>query len=49
MILRSLLNFTAEQAASIMQDNDELYMIELDPAGAPRLWKLVSNVNLKDL
>lgn len=49
MILRSLLNLTADQAASIMQNNDELYLIELEPAKTPRLWKLISEANLKDL
>ena len=49
MILRSLLGLTLDQAMSIMQDNNELYMIELDPGRNPRLWKLVGVGNLKDL
>lgn len=49
MILRSLLSLTADQALSIMQNNDELYLIELEPAKTPRLWKLISEANLKDL
>jgi probable phosphoglycerate mutase len=49
MILRSLLHLTADQSASIMQNNDELYLIELEPAQPARLWKLISEVNLKDL
>jgi broad specificity phosphatase PhoE len=49
MILRSLLGLTAEQAMSIMQDNNELYMIEIEPGRSPRLWKLVGAGNLKDL
>ena len=49
MILRSLLNLTADQAAPIMQNNDELYLIELEAAQKPRLWKLISEANLKDL
>jgi probable phosphoglycerate mutase len=49
MILRSLLGLTFEQAMSIMQDNNELYMIELDPGRSPHLWKLVGAGNLKDL
>jgi hypothetical protein len=32
-----------------MQNNDELYLIELEPAQPARLWKLISEVNLKDL
>jgi 2,3-bisphosphoglycerate-dependent phosphoglycerate mutase len=49
MILRSLLGLTFEQAMSIMQDNNELYMIELEQGRNPRLWKLVGARNLKDL
>jgi 2,3-bisphosphoglycerate-dependent phosphoglycerate mutase len=49
MILRNLLGLTAAQAMSIMQENNELYMIELEPARSPRLWKMVGEVNLKDL
>src|SRR5439155_14472537 len=49
MILRSLLGLTAAQAMSIMQDNNELYMIELDPGRNPRFGKLVGVGNLKDL
>jgi phosphoserine phosphatase len=49
MILRNLLGLTAEQAMAIMQDNNELYMIELDQGRDPRLWKLVGTGNLKDL
>jgi broad specificity phosphatase PhoE len=49
MILRSLLGLTADQAMSIMQDNNELYMIEIEPGRSPRLWKLVGAGNLKDL
>ena len=49
MILRSLLGLTAAQAMSIMQDNNELYMIEIEPSRSPRLWKFVGAGNLKDL
>lgn len=49
MILRSLLGLTFDQAMAIMQDNNELYMIELEPGRNPRLWKLVGMGNLKDL
>lgn len=50
MILRALLGLTAEQAVSIEQANDELYLIELDPGQSPRLWKLIDpKTNLGDL
>ena len=48
MILRNLLGLTADQAMAIMQDNNELYMIELDQGRDPRLWKLVGTGNLKE-
>jgi 2,3-bisphosphoglycerate-dependent phosphoglycerate mutase len=41
MILRSLFNLTAEQAFSINQANNELYMIEIRPVRMPQLWKLI--------
>jgi len=49
MILRALLGLTAERANAIAQANDELYLIEIDAAAAPRLWKLITEANLKDL
>jgi 2,3-bisphosphoglycerate-dependent phosphoglycerate mutase len=49
MILRALVALTAEQANAIDQANDELYLIEIDPSSAPRLWKLITKDNLKDL
>ena len=49
MVLRSLLGLTMEQAAGIQQDNDELYLVELDPAGPPRLFKLITEARLKEL
>ena len=49
MILRSLVGLTLDQAMSIMQDNNELYMAEIEPGGNPRFWKLVGLGNLKDL
>jgi broad specificity phosphatase PhoE len=49
MILRVLMNLPVEQAIAIDQANDELYLIELDPDSAPRLWKLVRPQNLGDL
>ena len=49
MILRALFGLTAEQASSIEQANDELYLIELDAANPPRLWKMITETNLGDL
>jgi broad specificity phosphatase PhoE len=49
MILRVLLGLTLQQATSIRQANDELYLIELDAARPPRLWKLITQENLGDL
>lgn len=49
MILRALLDLTPEQALSINQANDELYLIELDSGKPPRLWKSISETNLGDL
>jgi probable phosphoglycerate mutase len=49
MILSVLLGLTTEQMQSFDQSNDELYLIELDPGVSPRLWKLITENNLKDL
>jgi 2,3-bisphosphoglycerate-dependent phosphoglycerate mutase len=49
MILRALLDLTPEQAVKITQDNDELYLVEIDPGAKPRLWKLIREKNLGDL
>lgn len=49
MILKTLLNLTLEQANAIQQANDELYMIEIDKAAAPRLWKLLTSKTLREL
>ena len=49
MILRALFDLTPEQTAKITQDNDEVYLVELDPGAKPRLWKLVREKNLGDL
>ncbi len=49
MILRALLNLTFEQAQSIDQSNDEVYLLELDSRFPPRLWKLITESNLNDL
>jgi broad specificity phosphatase PhoE len=49
MLLRALLDVTPEQAVKITQDNDEVYLVELDPGAKPRLWKLIREKNLGDL
>jgi broad specificity phosphatase PhoE len=49
MLLRALLDLTPEQTAKIVQDNDEVYLVELDPGAKPRLWKLIREKNLGDL
>ncbi|MBI1873187.1 MAG: histidine phosphatase family protein [Acidobacteria bacterium] len=49
MILRALLGLTLEQANTISQANDELYLIELDRAVPPRLWKLITEKTLGEL
>jgi len=48
-VLRALLVLTAEQAGSIHQANDELYLIEIREGRPPRLWKLITEANLPDL
>jgi broad specificity phosphatase PhoE len=49
MLLRALLDLTPDQTAKIVQDNDEVYLVELDPGAKPRLWKLIRQKNLGDL
>ena len=49
MLLRALLDLTPEQTVKIVQDNDEVYVVELDPGAKPRLWKLIRLKNLGDL
>jgi broad specificity phosphatase PhoE len=49
MLLRALLDFTPDQTVKIVQDNDEVYLVELDPGAKPRLWKLIREKNLGDL
>ena len=49
MMLRVLFDLTPEQTIKITQDNDEVYLVELDPGAKPRLWKLVREKNLGDL
>jgi broad specificity phosphatase PhoE len=49
MILRALLDLTPDQTVKITQDNEEVYLVELDPDAKPRLWKLIRDKNLGDL
>jgi len=49
MILRALLDLTPDQTVKIVQDNDEVYLVELDSGARPRLWKLIREKNLGDL
>jgi probable phosphoglycerate mutase len=42
MIMRGLLGLSPAQAASFQQANDDLYLIQLDPAHHARAWKLVT-------
>ena len=49
MLLRALLDITPEQTVKIVQDNDEVYLVEIDPGAKPRLWKLIRTKNLGDL
>jgi broad specificity phosphatase PhoE len=49
MLLRALLDLTPDETVKIVQDNDEVYMVELDPGAKPRLWKLIRQKNLGDL
>ncbi len=49
MILRVLLDLDAKTAFAIEQGNDELYLVELQPGAAPRLWKLIRKTTLGEL
>ena len=49
MLLRALLDLTPEQTVKIVQDNDEVYLVEIEPGAKPRLWKLIRQNNLGDL
>ena len=49
MLLRALLDLTPEQTVKIVQDNDEVYLVEIDSGAKPRLWKLIRQKNLGDL
>jgi probable phosphoglycerate mutase len=43
MIVRALLGLSANEAHSFEQANDELYLIEVDPAQPAKLWKLADS------
>src|SRR5262249_24220805 len=49
MILSVVFGFNAEQMQSFEHSNDELYLIELQSGNSPRLWKLITSRNIKDL
>jgi broad specificity phosphatase PhoE len=49
LIMRALLNLTAEQADTIHQANDELYLIDLFPDRSPLLWKQIPSSSLDQL
>jgi broad specificity phosphatase PhoE len=49
MLLRALLELTPAQTVNIVQNNDEVYLVELDPGAKARLWKLIRDNNLGDL
>src|SRR2546421_4524012 len=49
MMLRALFDLTPEQTVKNTQDNDEVYLVEIDPGAKPRLWKLIREKNLGDL
>jgi broad specificity phosphatase PhoE len=48
-ILQSLFNLRSEQANGIVQDNDEVYSVDLVADRPLRLWKLIREKNLSDL
>jgi probable phosphoglycerate mutase len=48
-ILQSLFKLRSEQANGIVQDNDEVYSIDLVGSKPLRLWKLIREKNLSDL
>jgi hypothetical protein len=48
-ILQSLFKLRSEQANGIVQDNDEVYSIDLVAGKPPRLWKLIPEKNLSDV
>jgi broad specificity phosphatase PhoE len=49
MVLGVLLDLDVRTAFRIEQANDELYLVELQPALRPRVWKLIRDKNLNEL
>ena len=49
MLLSVVFGLTIDQMRSFDQNNDELYLIELEPGISPHLWKLITESNLADL
>ena len=49
MIVRLALGLTREQAETVRQANDEVYLLEIAPGVPPRLWKAIGVKNLGDL
>jgi len=49
MLLSVVFGLTIDQMRSFDQNNDELYLIELEPGASPHLWKLITESNLADL
>lgn len=49
VILKVLLGLSWPQALPISQNNDELYLIEIAPGQAPRLWKWIGTDRLTEL
>jgi len=49
-VLRALLQMTAQQMGQVgVQDNDELYMIELPQGFKPRVFKLIAEGKFNEL
>ncbi len=48
-ILQSLMSYTPAEANAIVQDNDEVYSMDIVPGRPPLLWKLIREKNLGDL
>ena len=49
VLLGVLFGLTIDQMRSFRQENDELYLIQIQAGTTPRLWKLITKDNLKEL
>jgi 2,3-bisphosphoglycerate-dependent phosphoglycerate mutase len=49
MIVQELMGLSGQQARQIVQANDDVYLIEVGAAAPPRMWKLITESNLRDL